>query len=127
MDRRWKAFDPFAGTFDQGSMIGFVGGDDTVPVHCHYVVCDVCDGHGAYVNPNVDAHGITRAEMDEMGEEFEEDYRSGRYDVVCEECHGTRVVPVPDEGALNAEAFNQHVREHYEYLAEREAEIRMGA
>lgn len=127
MDRRERAFDPFDGTFDQGKMIGFVGGDTDVPVHCHMEVCDVCDGKGVHVNPAIDGNGITRSEMDELGEEFEEGYRMGVYDVLCEQCHGTRVVPVPDDGDPNFRAFRDEVQGHYEYLAEREAEMRMGA
>jgi hypothetical protein len=58
-----------------------------------YAVCPRCEGRGSHVNPAVDGNGITAEEMDELGEDFREDYLSGVYDVRCEECGGNRVVP----------------------------------
>jgi len=55
-------------------------------------VCPRCDGEGGYVNPAIDGNGITSDEMHELGEEFEFEYRSGTYDVLCELCGGRRVV-----------------------------------
>lgn len=57
-----------------------------------FIVCPTCEGRGTHVNRNVDGHGITSDEMDELGPDFFDDYMSGVYDVRCEECHGQRVV-----------------------------------
>lgn len=127
MDKRETAFDPFDDTFDQGKMVGFVGGDEDIPVHCHWQVCDVCEGRGSHVHPGIDSHGITSEEMDEAGDDFREDYMSGRYDVPCARCHGRRVMPVPDRDDRNRVMYENYVRHHHQYLAEREAEMRMGA
>lgn len=58
-----------------------------------FAVCPRCEGRGSHVNPAIDGNGITGDEMDELGDDFREDYLSGVYDVACEECHGERVVP----------------------------------
>lgn len=58
-----------------------------------FIVCPTCEGRGTHVNRNVDGHGITSDEMDELGPDFFEDYMSGVYDVVCTECRGRNVVP----------------------------------
>jgi hypothetical protein len=56
-----------------------------------YQVCPVCDGEGKTVNPNIDAHGLTREDFDE-DPDFAEDYMSGRYDITCAACNGLRVI-----------------------------------
>jgi len=55
------------------------------------VVCSSCHGHGKYVNPAIDSHGIS---VDEFYEdpEFAGAYMSGVYDVRCDECQGENVV-----------------------------------
>lgn len=58
-----------------------------------FTVCPRCEGRGSHVNPAIDGQGITAEEMDDLGEDFRDDYVSGVYDVACEECHGLRVVP----------------------------------
>lgn len=57
-----------------------------------FAVCPTCRGKGTHVNPSIDAHGITSEEMDDLGDDFREDYISGHYDVLCAECNGLRVV-----------------------------------
>jgi hypothetical protein len=106
------------------------------------------------VNPSIDAHGIGAEEMDELGDDFREDYLSGVYDVRCAECGGERVVPACrecDEPAIAKERGTGDRRErvsteHYEtcfehlsaeerqdlndlaaMFAEQAAERRMGA
>ena len=71
------------------------GEEVTVIFPSHWAICDCCRGNGTRVNPNVDGHGISRDEFDE-DPEFEEDYRSGVYDISCSECYGTGKVQVPD-------------------------------
>ena len=87
-----------------------------------FEVCNVCDGRGEYVNPSIDSHGIIGDEMDELGYEFREDYRSGVYNVPCGLCEGSRVIPVPTDTS-HARALNESAR--YD-SAEREAELRYG-
>ena len=68
-----------------------------------FEVCATCDGRGEYVNPSIDSHGIGREEMDELGPEFMDDYRSGMYNITCATCDGVRVVPVPTDSQVLAE------------------------
>ena len=90
-----------------------------------FEVCTVCDGRGEYVNPSIDSHGITGDEMDELGYEFREDYRSGVYNVPCGLCEGSRVIPTPTDKS-HTRALNGSAQENYEYQLEREAELRYG-
>jgi RecJ-like exonuclease len=69
--------------------------DEKIPAK--YEVCPRCKGHGMHTNPSVDGNGITQSEMDELGEQFREDYINGLYDVTCYECKGKRVVKVIDQ------------------------------
>lgn len=65
-----------------------------------FEVCPVCEGTGSHVNPDIDAHGLSREDFDnDPG--FEEDYFSGVYDVSCNRCHGKRVVPEINREILN--------------------------
>lgn len=70
------------------------GGEMWIPGK--YIVCDTCRGSGSHVNPAIDGNGITQAEMEDLGEEFFDDYISGTYDVTCTDCNGMRVVMIPD-------------------------------
>lgn len=72
------------------------GDEESISCDAVFVVCPVCDGKGKYVNPSIDAHGISD---DEFGDDpdFEEAYFGGAYDVPCAACTGKRVVPVPQE------------------------------
>lgn len=125
MDQREMAWDPFKGSFNEQTMIGLLYGDEQ-PVHCHFVVCPTCRGRGSHVNPSIDSHGISSQEFYD-DPEFAEDYFAGTYDVSCAECRGRRVVPRPDDNEPNKDAYDEAVRGHYEYLAEVEAERRVGA
>jgi hypothetical protein len=49
----------------------------------------------------MDGNGITQSEMYELGEEFQENYFSGKYDIPCQECKGNRVVPAIDLELVN--------------------------
>ncbi len=61
-----------------------------------FEVCPTCQGRGTHVNRAIDGNGITASEMEELGDDFREDYMSGMYDVTCEECRGRNVVAVAD-------------------------------
>lgn len=57
-----------------------------------FVVCPTCEGNGTH-GPG---HVYTQDDIDEIGwdnfDDMMEDYRNGVYDVLCETCHGKRVV-----------------------------------
>lgn len=67
-----------------------------------FEVCETCDGKGTHVNPSIDSHGLSAEDFAE-DPDFKEAYFSGCYDVTCAECHGARVVPVPDLDRMSAE------------------------
>jgi hypothetical protein len=111
-----------------------------------FAICPRCDGAGTHTNPAIDGNGITTSEMDELGEDFREDYLAGVYDIRCERCRGDRVVlacsicqtpaaeGVNDEGErfeLCVDHLGPRELESYleeaRYRAEVEAERRMGA
>jgi len=127
MDRRETAFDPFNGAFDEKTMIGLVMGDPEQPVRCHWEMCDVCDGRGHHVNPSIDSHGISMQEFND-DPDFADSYWRGDYDVPCAQCGGKRVIAIPNVDDLDGLAFyDEAVGQHFDYIAEREAERRMGA
>lgn len=103
-------------------------------------VCDRCEGHGTHLNPSIGEYGYSREEFEEsFDEEEREEYfkRGGRYDVICEVCHGKNVVLLIDEewidknGSLEEktalEAYNEKLEEDAAYERECAAERRMGA
>jgi hypothetical protein len=95
-----------------------------------FEVCGKCAGSGSHVNEAIDGNGITSSEMDELGDDFREDYMAGVYDVQCTECKGLRVVPVVDADRCPAELlakYHAHQEEEFRYQAECAAERRMGA
>lgn len=91
---------------------------DSVDIEFH--VCPTCKGAGSYVNPSIDAGGITTQDMHELGEEFFDDYRSGKYNIQCAHCNGKRVVPVPTDPEIlrdikefeEEEAMNARMTRH---------------
>lgn len=98
-------------------------------------VCETCDGHGSHVNPSIDDQGLTAEDFAE-DPDFEEDYRSGTYDVPCYECQGLRVVPRVDEEKVEKgseelklafKKWQEALQEEDAYRRERESERRYGA
>ena len=130
MDRRENPKTWPEGTvFDEDKMLVtlFVDGQDgeehEVTVPFKWVVCDVCEGKGKHVNPSVDAdHGITVQEFDD-DPQFEEAYFAGTHDITCNQCHGRRVVPEPEDAL---EELEDHRRSEAEYRRECEMERRCG-
>jgi len=89
-------------------------------------VCGRCDGEGTHLRPGMEGRAYSWEEFQD-DPEFEEGYFGGRYDVVCDDCHGRNVMPVVDEEALThsqARFWSQVCRVSYEQ-AEREAADRM--
>ena len=64
-------------------------------VHIHMGECEVCQGKGKYVNPSIDAGGLTYEDF-ANDPEFEEEYFRGAYDQVCEACGGKGKYPEID-------------------------------
>lgn len=103
-------------------------GEVTATIKAEYEVCGTCEGQGKHVNPSIDSRGLSREDFD-ADPDFEREYFSGRYDQPCVECGGKRVVPVASKSASDEDKkLAEDARaEHYQYLAECEAERRMGA
>ena len=95
-----------------------------------YEVCPKCEGRGSIVNPSVDGNGISPEQFAE-DPDFEEAYFAGVYDIKCPECHGQRVVAVPDVRSCTYAQKRLLVSERLwqradaEYRAEVRAEQRM--
>jgi len=103
------------------------GGDtsEDVVVRIEWGVCPTCDGTGSHVSPSVDAGGLTDEDFaDDPG--FAEDYRSGKFDVACNECGGERVVPVPADDDPETPRGWERQAEIAKATAEQAVEIRMG-
>lgn len=77
------------------------GEEEIIKFPAKMIVCYTCDGTGSTVNPSIDGNGITADEMDEMGDDFREDYFGGVYDVQCRTCKGLRVIAQLDRPACN--------------------------
>lgn len=110
-------------------LITFEGPDGEIDVPAKWEVCGTCDGKGSHVNPSIDSHGLSREDFDE-DPDFAEAYWRGDYDQPCVECKGRTTVPAVDLDRCS-ETERRQVEEaieaHYSYLAECEAERRMGA
>ena len=93
-------------------------------------VCSRCNGDGHHGNPAFDGQPLSYFYDEEPDGQFAEDYFSGLYDVVCEECHGNKVVDVVDWDRLTpdqAEAYAAQLdQEAYDEAVSR-AERAMGA
>lgn len=53
-----------------------------------WLICDLCGGDGHYVNPAIDAGGLSAEDLND-DPDFAERYLSGVYDVQCHACGGT--------------------------------------
>lgn len=89
----------------------------------HKEVCPGCRGEGHRDNPAF-SNGVDTSDWDE--EDFEA-YRSGRYDVVCEDCEGKNVITVPDGPPDLMEAWEGYQADARESASIQLQEMRMGA
>jgi hypothetical protein len=106
-------------------------------------VCNECGGEGYVLRGGLRGEAFTQSEFYEAFEDPEdrEEYfkPGGRYDEVCDTCHGNNVVPVVDEEQVSRSSKHmQRLYEEYcqwserraeleaDFAAEREAERRMG-
>lgn len=63
-------------------------------------ICEACEGHGlssSYLG------AFTRSDMDEMGEEFMEDYFVGRLDRPCDHCENGKVKVIDERRVSKAD------------------------
>ena len=94
-----------------------------------YEVCFRCRGEGSHVNPAIDGHGVSAQEWNDWGEESQDMYLSGGYDIPCEVCNGLRVTMDMDLDAMTREqneSWNDYLNELIHAEEERAQEIRMG-
>ena len=103
---------------------------EIVRIPAKYEVCPTCDGKGTHVNPSIDGHGITGEEMNELGQDFVNDYFSGAFDVVCNYCKGMRVVLEVDREATLPrwiKLYDEMWNDEWETRRAYDAERRVGA
>ena len=72
-------------------------------------VCPCCDGKGKTWHGwhSDDACSFTSSEWDELGQDGQDGYMSGRYDQTCPECEGQNVIDVIDPNGTDPAVFNQ--------------------
>lgn len=93
------------------------------------IVCRTCRGTGNHVNPSIDGNGITQSEMEELGDDFLDQYLTGFYNVTCIDCEGNNVSTIVDEDRLDKkikDEFLSWMESAYESEAIASAERRMG-
>lgn len=97
-----------------------------------YEVCSRCEGTGTHTNPSIDGNGLTSSDMEDWDAEDVENYKTGVYDVVCEECGGLRVVLEVDRDAAEKECpdllkrYEAHEEYDAQYRTEERYQRRMG-
>ncbi len=69
--------------------------------------CSVCNGTGGHVDPAIDANGITAEQQGDI--EFMDQYMSGAYDVVCNNCGGAGEVEADNIAQLNQAAEDRRL------------------
>ncbi len=69
-------------------------------------ICSMCEGEGKYVNPSIDAGGLSAEDFAE-DPDFMEDYFSGVFDVRCSECRGSGKILIKDEEAFYERAAQE--------------------
>ena len=109
--------------------------EEDVVIPSKYEVCDTCRGNGTHVHPDIDGNGISMEEWNgpDWDDDERESYMSGRYDVVCRECRGERVILVPDWDYLKdhnpklADEYGDYLDEEASYQRLCRMEREMGA
>jgi len=103
-----------------------VDADFRIEVRTKFEVCSMCEGSGKVTSPNIDAGGISQDDFYD-DPDFEEYYFSGRYDITCPQCSGERVEAMPQFPVWLNDLIEDFNQSNAEYVAERCAELRMGA
>lgn len=99
--------------------------EESIEVPIEFVVCTLCEGKGTHVNPSIDSHGLTRDDFLE-DPEFAEDYFRGVYDIPCNLCSGSNVIPKCSDPKIQ-KIIDEARQERQQHHLEVEAERRMGA
>jgi hypothetical protein len=93
-----------------------------------WAICSRCEGRNvSTAHVEHDGGGITASEMDELGDDFRDDYLAGVYDRPCPHCEGGKV-KVADLKRLTKEQRDEYraqVRAERECAAEEAHERRM--
>ena len=90
--------------------------EDLKPVPTKWEVCPSCKGKGS---SSAHLGAFTTEEMEELGDDFKEDYLQGMYDRTCETCNGRTTVQTPDLNQMSQEDID-----HYYTWLDREHQIR---
>ena len=91
-------------------------------------VCPSCQGHGQTSAYNIGA--ITADEWSDWHEDERADYLAGRYDEVCPECKGLRVIDVLDRERCSPDDLTAYEDQQQQFADDRAcqlAEIAAGA
>jgi hypothetical protein len=96
------------------------GLERTVELPAEFKTCHTCRGRGKYVNPAIDAGGLSAEDMADP--DFRHDYMTGLYDITCATCGGKRVVPEVRRNQLSKE--QQEALRELDQAKRRDAEIR---
>jgi len=97
------------------------------------IVCPKCKGEGTHIHDAFIEDSFTQYDADRDGLDFDEEVsymQSGRYDVPCTHCNGTRVVDAVDMTKLSDDeksAWKDQVEDMRECEAIMKAERAMGA
>lgn len=81
--------------------------DGEIALPFKWAICSHCEGHGtssAYLG------AFTGRDIEEAGEEFMDDYMSGRFDRACEHCSGGKVKEV-DRARVSADVLAEFDRQ----------------
>lgn len=101
--------------------------DDIIELPTKWAICHACEGEGkssAYLGE------FTEERMDEMDDEFIEDYIEGRFDRPCDCCGGSGKIKEVDLAMMSPDDIKLYQEQEAERRAdEREhaMELRMGA
>jgi hypothetical protein len=98
-----------------------------VALPCRWEVCRRCRGEGELAMPGV---SFSSDEMEELGEDFCDDYMNGVYNEPCPECGGRTTVAVVDEERMDPEllaAWQAQQRSMWEMYEVERQERMMGA
>ena len=71
-----------------------------------WTTCTLCNGKGTVVNPSIDCGGLTWEDF-ENDPWFEQEYKSGGFDVDCPLCRALRVIPEQIEGRIIIETVEE--------------------
>jgi len=113
---------PITGEYDED-----MNENGVINVEAKYEVCSTCGGHGSHFRSDLDENTLIDGMREDGDEDGIESYYNGRFDQVCSECHGQRVVAHPILPEWASESIYQWRQSERETNAIRNAERRVGA